>query len=181
VATASEEDGSYCSIQKGREGFDSLLKTVVRRRVDPQLSILGTVVLAKRISRLERLRECRIQYHKRLEGQRSALIQAQHDLETARANQNVTKQKIAKAKGTAGSTTSKTTATSLFIDARLLDGTVVRMEAHQLMLHESSEVNRLTETLVSLEAAMRDLQDSDGVAHQAASMIQSGYVRGRIS
>lgn len=62
-----------------------------------------------------------------------------------------------------------------YVDAKLLDGSVVRMETHQYLVHLSNEIERVTKRIVDLEREIYAMQHYDPVVHHAASSIQTQY------
>ncbi|GLD95876.1 hypothetical protein PINS_up004554 [Pythium insidiosum] len=64
----------------------------------------------------------------------------------------------------------------LYIDAKLLDGTAVRMEATQLLLHQRNEERRVASLLQRLEHEVDNLQQHAPLIHHAATRIQAAYV-----
>lgn len=105
-------------------------------------------------------------YKKQLDDHDEELRQTILDLEKTRSDKAATENQIA---------TSKKDVT--FVDAKLLDGTVVRMEAHQLLMHQVNEIERLEVTRARLEARLKELRSFDSGANRAASIIQSRYIR----
>lgn len=135
------------------------------RHTHKRLSILEITTLKHKMTKLEALKAECASYKKQLDEREEELRQTIHDLGTTRRDKDATENQI---------TTSKKDVT--YVDAKLLDGTVVRMEAHQLLMHQISEIERLESTRARLEARLKELRSFDPGANRAASIIQSRYV-----
>ncbi|KAJ0404101.1 hypothetical protein P43SY_000885 [Pythium insidiosum] len=156
---------SAVTIQRIFRGF------LVRNRLyspgKQRKSLLEIVVIAERQSRASALREQRLAYHKLLTARLGELQKAGEDRRNNTQDMARTQQRIddSKAKGLA----------FLYIDAKLLDGTAVRMEATQLLMHQMNEERRVTGLLERLEREVAALQQQAPVIHLAATRIQAAY------
>ncbi|TMW68028.1 hypothetical protein Poli38472_007700 [Pythium oligandrum] len=139
-----------------------------QRYQDQDRTVLQVIAAAQLRNKLESFRTDRIAYHARLIARMSRLEQEKANLRQMTQDKLLTEARITAA-------SKKTAHGSIFIDAKLLDGTVVRMEAHQLLLHQTSEIDRLNQTITTLERQVIELQETDPVVRVAAERIQDRY------
>ncbi|KAJ0395117.1 hypothetical protein ATCC90586_007747 [Pythium insidiosum] len=156
---------SAVTIQRIFRGF--LVRNRLYSAGKQRKSLLEIVVNAERQSRASALREQRLAYHKLLTARLGELQKAGDDRRNNAQDMARTQQRIddSKAKGLA----------FLYIDAKLLDGTAVRMEATQLLMHQMNEERRVTGLLERLEREVAALQQQAPVIHLAATRIQAAY------
>ncbi|DBA00267.1 TPA: hypothetical protein N0F65_007911 [Lagenidium giganteum] len=148
-------------IQRVYRGF------VVRQK--RKLNTLFDVIVAThQMSKLERLRADRFAFHKQMYDDREELIRVKHELQKVEQEKAKTEHTIASSKKNV-----------VFIDAKMLDGTVVRMEAHQLLLHQLNEHEKLVKLCKELELRVMEHHKKAPVVHHAATRIQSQMMDSR--
>lgn len=69
----------------------------------------------------------------------------------------------------------------VLINAKLLDGTAVRLDARELVSHWKSELERLDRVAASLQQAQIELTTRHPVVSAAATLIQAAYVTLRVT
>lgn len=133
-----------------------------RNITQKRLSILDVTLVKHRTTKIETLRAECTAYGAELAHHEQDLRQVLANIETTRIAKAVAETKIA-----------ASAKNLVYVDARLLDGTAVRMEAHQLLLHQVNEIARLELARAKLEERLAELRCFDPGANQAARIIQS--------
>lgn len=117
------------------------------------------------MTKIETLRSTCAAYNEQVRRHERYLQQTIADLAITRMSRGRTESTIA----------ANATKAITYIDATLLDGTAVRMEAQQLLLHQTSEIERLEAMRDALEVRVAELRRFDPGADQAARILQSRY------
>ncbi|TYZ61133.1 hypothetical protein PybrP1_008851 [[Pythium] brassicae (nom. inval.)] len=115
-------------------------------------------------AKIETLRAERAAYAVERAGCAEKLRQVMGDIATTRTGRALTETRIA-----------SSTKGAVYVDAKLLDGTAVRMEAHQLLLYQINELERLETARATLDARLTQLRGFEPGVNQAALIIQARY------
>jgi hypothetical protein len=91
----------------------------------------------------------------------------------AKAEDAVAKADSADNRPKAANRQTKATQVLVLINAKLLDGTAVRLDARELVLHWKSELERLDRVAASLQQAQIELTTRHPVVFAAATLIQA--------
>lgn len=98
------------------------------------------------------------------------------NLSLAKAEDAISKASTTNSNARATTHQTKATTVLVLIDAKLLDGSAVRLDARQLVSHWTSELERLDGVEASLQQAEDELQTRHPVVYAAVTLIQAAYV-----